>query len=98
MASGSGHPTAGRRRKYKSPATRAAEEAADLLEPPLPPEHLRGDDGPNGHEEENDAKRPSSTSTTPKGPHPDEYDRLMETSSRKEWKTESLTTRWLLHQ
>ena len=84
MASGSGHPTAGRRRKYKSPATRAAEEAADLLEPPLPPEHLRGDDGPSGSEEESEAKRPQSASTTPKsgrGVNPDEYDRLMGISS-----------------
>ena len=66
MASGSGDPAAGRRRKYKSPATRAAEEAADRIEPPVLPEYLRGDDGPSGDGEENDAKRPRSTSTTPK--------------------------------
>ena len=46
-----------RRRKYKSPATGAAEEAVDHLEPPVLPEYLRGDDGdgPSGSEEENDA-------------------------------------------
>ena len=84
MASGSGHPTARRRRKYKRPATRAAEEAADHLEPPIFPQYLRGDDGPSGNDEENDAKRPRSTSTTPKsarGIDPDEYDYLMGISS-----------------
>ena len=84
MASSSGHPTSGRRGKYKSPATRAAEEAADLLEPLLLPERLRGDDGPSGNEEESEAKRPRSTSTTPKsgrGIDPDDYDRLMGISS-----------------
>ena len=83
MASGSGHLTDGRRRKYKSPATRAAEEAADLLELPILPEYLRGDDGPSGNEEENDAKRPRSTSTTPKSARGTdaEYDRCMGVSS-----------------
>ena len=85
MASGSS-PTAGRRRKYKSCATRAAEEAADRLEQPVLPElsYLRGHDGPSDNEEENDAKRPRSTSTTPKsarGMDPDEYDRMMGVSS-----------------
>ena len=65
---------------YKSPATRAGEEAADRLEPPVLPEYLRGGDGPSGNEEENDAKRLRSTSTTPKsarGMDPDEYDCMM---------------------
>ena len=84
MASGSGRPTAGRRRKYKSPATRAAEEAVDHLAAPILPELLRGDDGPSGDDEEKDAKRPRSTSTAPtsaRGMDPDKYDRLMGTSS-----------------
>ena len=87
MASGSGHRTATtptRRRKYKGPATRAVKEAADRLEPPVLTEYLRGDDGPSGNKEENDAKRPRSTSTTPKsarGMDPDEYDRMMGISS-----------------
>ena len=70
--------------KYKSPASRAAEEAADRIEPPVLPEYLRGDDGLSGNEEENDAKRPHSTSTTPKsvqGTDLDEYDRVMGISS-----------------
>ena len=44
MSARSDHPTAGRRRKYKSPATRAAEEAIARLDPPVLPDHLRGDD------------------------------------------------------
>ena len=80
MASGRGHPTAGRRRKYGGPATRAAEEAVDHLEAPVLPEYVRGDDGPSGDDEEKDVKRPRSTSTTPnsaRGVDPDEFDRLM---------------------
>ena len=44
----------GEKRKRKSPATRAAEEAADRLEPPVLPQCWRGDDGdgPSGSEEE----------------------------------------------
>ena len=79
MASGSGHPTAER----EETATRAAEEAADRLEPLVLPEYLRGDDGPSG-DEETDAMRPRSTSTTPKSARnmdPDEYDRLVGVSS-----------------
>ena len=50
------------------------------------PEYLRGDDGdgPSGSEEEKDAKRMRSTSTTPRsgrGTDPDEYDRIMGISS-----------------
>ena len=82
MASGSGHPTAGKRRKHKNPATREAEEAVNRLKPPVLPEYLRGDegDGPSGSEEETDAKRLRSTSTTPRsarGMDPDEHDRIM---------------------
>ena len=53
MASGSGHPTAGRRRKYSSPAARAAKEAIARLQPPVMPVYLRGDagDGLSGSEE-----------------------------------------------
>ena len=74
MVSGSGHPTGGRRRKPKNPAVTIAE----FLEPPRLPEHLM--DGPSGDEEESEAKRPRSTSTTPKSGRavaPDEYDRLI---------------------
>ena len=86
MASGSGHPTTERKRKYKSPVTRAAEETADRLEPPVLPEYSKGDDGdgPSGSEEENDAKRLRSTSITPRsarGMDPDEYDCIMGISS-----------------
>ena len=50
------------------------------------PEYLRGDDGdgPSGSEEEKDAKRMRSTSTTPRsgrGTDPDEYDRIVGISS-----------------
>ena len=73
------HPTAGRRSKYKSLATREAEEAVESLQPPILPEYLKGDDadGPSGSEEEKDAKRLRSTSTTPgsgRGTDPDDYD------------------------
>ena len=79
------HPTAGIRRKYKSPATRAVEEAVERLQPPIP-EYLKGDDedGTSGSEEEKDAKRLRSTSTTPRsgrGTDPDDYDRVMGISS-----------------
>ena len=82
MASDSRHPTAGRRRKYKSPATRAAEEAIARLQPQTLPEYLKGydGDGPSGSGEENEAKRLRSTSTTPgsaRGTDPDGYDRAM---------------------
>ena len=70
-----------RERKYKSPATKAAEEAIARLEPPLFPEYLRGDDGdgPSGSEEENDAERLRSASTvlrSARGLETDEYDRV----------------------
>ena len=71
-SSGSGHPTGGRQRKHKSPP---ASSAAPLA-PPRLPEHLL--DGPSG-DEENEAKRPRS-STTPKsgkGRDPDGCNRLM---------------------
>ena len=50
MASGSGHPTKGRRRKHKSPP----DKPTDLLEPPRLPEHLMDD--PSSDEEEREAK------------------------------------------
>ena len=86
MASSSSHPTSGKRRKHKNPATRAAEEAVARLEPPVLQEYLRGNDGdgPSGSEEEKDAKRMRPTSTTPRscrGTDPDEYDRIMGISS-----------------
>ena len=68
------------KKKVQESVTRAAEEATDRLEPPVLPEYLRGDDGPSGNEEENGAKRPRSTSTTPKsarGIDADEYDSKM---------------------
>ena len=67
MASSCNHPTSGTKRKHKSPATRAADRAVGLV-PPVLPESLRGDDGdgPSGSEEEKDAKRMLSTSTTPR--------------------------------
>ena len=86
MASRSGHPTAKRRKKYRNPATRTTAKAADRLKPSVLPEYLRGDDGdqPDGSEEDNDAKRLRSTSTTPRsarGMDLDEYDRVMGISS-----------------
>ena len=78
MVSGSGHPTGGRRRKRKSPPA----TSADLLEPPRLSEHLM--DGPSGDEEESEAKRLCSTSTTPesgRAKDPDEYGRLIGNSS-----------------
>ena len=55
-SSGHGHPTGGRRRKYKSPA---ASSAASLPLPRLP-DHLVG--GLSDNEKENEVKRPRSTS------------------------------------
>ena len=81
------HPTAGKKENSnKNPATRAAEEAVDSLQPPVLPEYLMGDDedGPSGSDEEKDVKRMRSTSTTPRsgrGADPDEYDRAMGISS-----------------
>ena len=78
MASGSEHPTGGRRRKHKSPPA----TSADLLEPLRLSEHLM--DSPSGDEKESEAKRPRSTWTTPKSgraKNPDEYDHLMGISS-----------------
>ena len=66
------HLTGGRRRRMKNPASQPA--LPDLL-PPLE-ENVSSD----GLEDEKDAKRPRSTSTTPrsgKGLEPYEYDRLM---------------------
>ena len=76
------HPTAGRRRRHKSPA---AGYLAPYLEPPMLPDHLRADDdGPTCSDEERGAKRMRSISTTPRsvrGTDPDEYDRVMGVTS-----------------
>ena len=58
-SSASGHPTGGRRCKHKSPAV---VPATDLPLPCLRDELDKSSDG----DVENDAKRPRSTSTTPK--------------------------------
>ena len=62
------HHTAGRKKKYKNPDTRAMEEYVERLQPPILPEYLKGDeeDGPCGSEEEKEAKRLHATSTTPR--------------------------------
>ena len=65
-----------------SSASRTAEEAIAHLQPPTLPEYLRGDDGdgPSGSEEDTEAKRLRSSSTTPrsaKGTDPDDYDHVM---------------------
>ena len=70
------HATGGRRRKYKGPAAQASAQAT------LPDLPRRPDDSDvsRGCEAEKEAKRPRSTSTTPKsvrGLEPYEYDRLM---------------------
>ena len=72
------HPTGGRQRKHKSPAT-------GNLEPPTLPDHLRDDaDGPTCTDEEKGTKRMTSASTTPrsfKGADPDDHDRVMGVTS-----------------
>ena len=74
------HPTAGRRRRHKSPA--AVPDMHDLHLPSLP-DHLRTDaDGPSY--DEKGAKRLRSTSTTPRsvrGTDPVDYDRAMGVTS-----------------
>ena len=76
------HPTAGRRRRHKSPA--AVPVMHDLHLPSLP-DHLRTDaDGPSCSDDEKGAKRLRSTSTTPRsvrGTDPDDYDRAMGVTS-----------------
>ena len=76
------HPTAGRRRRHKSPA---AGHSAPYLVPPSLPDHLRpDDDGPSCKEDEKEAKRRGCASTTPrsvKGTDPDERDRIMGVTS-----------------
>ena len=72
-SSGSGRPTGGKRRKYKSPAA----QAAAPLQLPRMPDNLNGS---SEDEVENEANGPHSTSTTPKSGrwlYPDECDRLM---------------------
>ena len=75
------HPTAGRRRRHKSPAS--IPPAHDL---PLPRllDHMGAEDGPSCSEEEKDAKRQRSESTMPRstmGTLPYEYDRVMGVAS-----------------
>ena len=77
MSSRSDHPTAGRRRKFKSPATRAAwEDAVSRLQPTLP-DHLRDCDGPSGSDDEKEAKPASTTPRSIRGTDPDDYDRVI---------------------
>ena len=76
MTEHSEHPTSGRRRRHKSPAS--IPPVHDL---PLPRllDHTGAEDGPSCSEDEN-AKRQRSASTTPRstmGTLPYEYDRVM---------------------
>ena len=74
------HPTAGRRRRHKRPA--ATSQMHDLPVPLLRDHLAAEDDGPS--EEEKDAKRLRSASTTPRsarGAHPNDCDRVMGVSS-----------------
>ena len=70
------HPTLGRRRRHKSPAS--IPSMHDLLSPRLL-DHLGTEDGPSdAEEEEKEAKHQTSTSTTPRsasGTH--DYDMVM---------------------
>ena len=75
------HPTAGKRRRHKSPAS--IPPVHDL---PLPRllDHTGAEDGPSCSEEEKDAKRQRSASATPRstmGTLPYEYDRVMGVAS-----------------
>ena len=76
MSDRSDHPTAGKKRKHKSPAVAH-------VAPPVLSDHSRGDDdGPICSDEEKEAKR--SAFTTPRsvrGTDPDDYDRVMGVSS-----------------
>ena len=81
MTEQSNHPTSGRRRRHKSPA--AVPPMHDL---PLPIllDHMGAEDGPSCSEEEKDAKRQRSASTTPRstmGTLPYEYDKVMGVAS-----------------
>ena len=70
------HPTAGRRRRQKSPA--ATSQMHDLPMPLLRDHLAAEDDGPS--KEEKDAKSLRSASTIPRsarGTHPNDYDRVM---------------------
>ena len=72
MASGSGQPTGSRQRKHTNPPA----TSAVLSEPPQLPDHLRN--GPGDDKGESEAKRPRSTSNTPKSGKAfdlDEFDR-----------------------
>ena len=70
------HPTQGRRRRHKSPASLPAAPHMPL---PRLVDHLDTADGPLDEEEEKDAKRRRSEPTTPKSTsrRPREYDEVM---------------------
>ena len=76
------HPTAGRRRRrHKSPSV-----APYMHDLPLPHllDHMGAEDGPSCSEEEKDAMRQRSASTTPRSTmvtHPNDYDRAMGVTS-----------------
>ena len=71
------HPTAGRRRRHKSPAV-----TSHMHDLPLPSKHdyIGADsDGPSCSEEEKNTKRMRSAPTTPRserGTHPNDYDQV----------------------
>ena len=82
------HPTAGRRRRHKSPAS--VPPVRDL---PLPRllDHMGAEDGPSYSAEEKDGKRQRSASTTPRstmGTFPYEYDRAMGVTSVRSHESE----------
>ena len=72
-----GHPTAGRKKNHKNPAT-----LPSMHDLPLPRllDHMAAEDGPSDAEAEKEAKRYRSTSTIPRsttGTLPHEYDMVM---------------------
>ena len=77
MTEQSNHPTAGRRRRHRSPAV-----VPHMHDLPLPLllDHMGADgDGPSCSEEEKEVKRLRSASTTPRserGTHPNDYDQV----------------------
>ena len=75
------HPTAGRRRRHKSPPI--PPHMHDLPFPTLL-DHMGAEDGPSCSEEEKDAKCLRSPSTTPRSAmstQPNDYDRVMGATS-----------------
>ena len=82
MTNESNHPTSGRRRRHKSPA--AVPQVHDLPLPLLLNQMGADEDGPSCSEDEKDAKRLRSASTTPRsqrGTHPNDYDQVMRVTS-----------------